>query len=202
MRFFDCDIGKVWLSIYISWRKRMIKIRKLSSYNLESLKSVAGDYLEFIAVAANVEVARERLHRKINTNQFDSFAGESTLYEGRIVRVRDCAIALKSILKVRSDKLAGFSTVEALYDIARGVPRPDLMPGFWSEMYHLFTGLKGIGPGTAPGDFLLPKKLTGREAAIARSEELDKLWDSVEYRMAKYRHGLEKEIIEYRQNRT
>jgi lysine 2,3-aminomutase len=179
----------------------MTRIRNLSSYNLEALKTAAKEYLEFIAPAANAEVARERLYRKISTSHFDSYADESNLYEGRFVRVRDCSQALKSIIKLRSDKLAGFSVLEALYDIACDKPRLDLKPGFFAEMYHLFMGLKGKGPGSAPGDYYIPKKLVGQQAAIARSAELDKLWEHLEKQMARFEHGLNPKVIAYREKR-
>ena len=179
----------------------MIRIRKLSSYNLESLKTAAGKYLEYIGAATNIEVARERLYRKIGTSHIDSASGESTLYEGKMVRVRDCAQTLKSMMQLRSDKLSGFSVVEALYDIARDVPRPDLQPGFFAELYHLFRGLEGRSPGSAPGDYYIPKKLIGREAAIARSYELDKLGVQVRSDMDRYKHGLDENVIVYRKER-
>jgi lysine 2,3-aminomutase len=179
----------------------MIRIRKISSYNLNSLKTAAREYLDYIAAAANIEVARERLYRKISTSHFDSFAHEANLYEGKMVRVRDCSMTLKSIIKLRSDKLAGFSVVEALFDIARNVPRPDLKPGFYAEMYHLFMGLKGMGPGSAPGDYYIPKKLAGRQAAIARSDELDKLWSQMEEQMDRFKNGLDDKVVGYREKR-
>ena len=179
----------------------MTKIRKLSNYNLDALKTAAAEYLELIRNLANVEVARERLFRKVSTSHFDSFAEDSELYEGRMVRVRDCSLALKSIIKLRSDKRAGFSVVKALYDIARGEPRPDLQAGFYAELYHLFMGIKGRGPGQAPGDYYISKSLSGREAAIARSAELDKLWSQVEKLMSRFDHGLDPNVIKYRQKR-
>ncbi|MCP4581534.1 MAG: KamA family radical SAM protein [candidate division Zixibacteria bacterium] len=179
----------------------MIRVRKLSRYNLNSLKRAAGEYLSFIAGAANIEVARERLSRKLNTSVFDSFAGQRSRYKTRMVRVRDCARTLNSIMRRRSDKLAGFSVVEALYDIARDVPRPDLKPGFFAEMCHLFKGIQGKGPGRAPGDYSISPKLKGIEAARARSDELDKLWNNLEKQMSLYRHGLDPEVIEYRRRR-
>jgi len=179
----------------------MIKIRKLSSYNLYSLKQAASLFLDHIAGAANVEVARERLSRKIGISVYDSFAGQPDLYKIKVVRVRDCARALNSIIRQRSDKLAGFSVVEALYDIARNVSRPDLKAGFFAEMYHLFMGVQGKGPGRAPGHFYLSPKLKGQQAAEARSTELDKLWEQVEHHMSRYSHGLDENIIEYREQR-
>jgi len=141
------------------------------------------------------------MHRRITTNELDTYAVEAMLFEGRIVRVRDCSRTLKSIIKQRSDKLADFSVMQALHDIARDVPRPDLQEGFYAEMYHLFLGMKGEGPGTAPGDYLISGELEGREAAIARSGELDRLWEGIEKQMSRFRHGLEKKIIEYRRKR-
>jgi lysine 2,3-aminomutase len=183
------------------WRIVMIKIRKLSSYNLYSLKQAADRFLDYIAGAANVEVARERLSRQISASVFDSFSGQPDLYKNKVVRVRDCARALSSIIRQRSDKLAGFSVVEALYDIARKISRPDLNAGFYAEMYHLFMGVQGKGPGRAPGHFFISRKLKGRQAAEARSDELDKLWEYVDYHMSRYRHGLDDDIIEYRHKR-
>lgn len=179
----------------------MPKVERPSSYNLEVLREAAAEAFTRISSVVDLEVARERLHRRITTNELDTFAGETTLFEGRIVRVRDCSRSLKSIIKQRSDKLAGFSVMQALHDIARDVPRPDLQEGFYAEMYHLFMGIKGEGPGTAPGDFLISPELEGREAAMARSSELDRLWEDIEEQMSRFRHGLEERIVEYRRKR-
>ncbi|MFQ5868599.1 MAG: KamA family radical SAM protein [Candidatus Zixiibacteriota bacterium] len=179
----------------------MAKVERLSSYNLEVLREAAGEAFARISGVVELEVARERLHRQITTNELDTYAVEATLFEGRIVRVRDCSRTLKSIIKQRSDKLADFSVMQALHDIARDVPRSDLQEGFYAEMYHLFLGMKGEGPGTAPGDFLISPELEGREAATARSTELDKLWEDIEKQMSRFRHGLEEKVIEYRRKR-
>lgn len=179
----------------------MAKVERPSSYNLEVLREAAAEAFARISSVVDLEVARERLHRRITTNELDTYAVETTLFEGGIVRVRDCSRTLKSIIKQRSDKLADFSVMQALHDIAREVPRPDLQEGFYAEMYHLFLGMKGEGPGTAPGDYLISGELEGREAAMARSDELDKLWEDIEKQMSRFRHGLEEKIIEYRRKR-
>ncbi|KPJ50115.1 MAG: hypothetical protein AMJ41_01880 [candidate division Zixibacteria bacterium DG_27] len=179
----------------------MAKVERPSSYNLEVLKEAASEAFTRLASVVDLEVARERLHRRITINELDTYAGETTLFEGKIVRVRDCSRSLKSIIKQRSDKLAGFSVMQALHDIARDVPRPDLQEGFYAEMYHLFLGIKGEGPGTAPGDFYISGELEGREAAVARSGELDRLWEDIEKQMSRFRHGLEEDIVGYRQKR-
>ena len=172
-----------------------------SYYNVDLLKKSAFDYLTLISETPTLEAARERFYRRIGTNQFDTYDGETTLSEGRIVRVRDCSRAIKSMLKRRSDQLAGFSVIEALYDIAKGKPRPDLQPGFFAEMHHLFMAIQGKGPGIAPGDYFINPELEGREAALARSEELDTLWKYVENQMLRYLNGLDEVVVNYRKER-
>jgi len=179
----------------------MMSVQENPDYNVDLLKKASKYFLHVMIGVTNVEVARERLYRRINTNQFDTFGEQVDLYEGRIVRIRDCGHALKSIIKQRSDKLANFSVVQALYDIANDVHRPDLQPGFYAELYHLFMAIQGEGPGVAPGDYYINKDATGIEAATARSKELDRLWDSVDKRMSRFLHGLNPDIIEYRKER-
>ena len=158
-------------------------MEKYSIYNLELLKKAAKHFLRGIFRSSNVEVARERLYHRVNRYKFDTFAGDNSLYEADIVRVRDCVGALNSMIKQRSDFLAGFSVIHALYDISRDVPRPDLQPGFYAEMYHLFMAIQGKGLGESPGDRFISQGLANREAAIARSNELDELWKHVEKQM-------------------
>jgi lysine 2,3-aminomutase len=174
---------------------------RVSRYSLEVVREAAGEAFARIASVVDLEVARERMHRRITINELDTYAMEDTLFEGRIVRVRDSSRALKTMIKKRSDKLAGFSVVQALYDLARDVPRPDLQEGFYAELYHLFLGIGGEGPGAAPGDFYISGELEGREAALARSEELDVLWTRIEEQMARYRSGLEERVIDRRRKR-
>jgi lysine 2,3-aminomutase len=176
-----------------------MKFRKeKTDYSLEAFKQAAPDYLSLVATASDLEVARERLYRRISINQFDTFGSEASLYEGRIVRVRDCTHALRSMLKRRSDALCGFSVMGALFDIAKNNPRSDLKPGFFAEMIHLFKGIQAEGIGEAPGDFLISRELSGTKAAAARSDELDKLWSQVEKQMSRYENGLDEKVRKYR----
>jgi lysine 2,3-aminomutase len=179
----------------------MKTLAKTFIFDIEDFKRAAESYLPVVANATNVEVARERLFRRVTTNQFDTFADESQLAEGKIIRVRDSTRALRSIIKSRSDSLAGFSVIQAIYDIAKGVPRPDLQPGFYTDLTYLFMGLSGEGPTSTLGPFYMKEGLHGREAAIARSKLLDKLWQTVEGWMGKYKHGLQPEVIAKRKKR-
>lgn len=174
---------------------------KKRNYNVELFKKVASEYLSIVANAANVEVARERLFRKININQFDTYDNQNELSDGRVVRVTDSTRALRGLIKSRSDSLANFSVIQAIYDISKDVPRPDLQPGFYADLVHMFMGINGEGPVEALGDFFAREDLEGRKAAIARSKGLDKLWQVVEEWMGRYKHGLQEDVIEKRKNR-
>jgi lysine 2,3-aminomutase len=179
----------------------MRTVAKTLTYNEEDFKQVASDYLTLIANAANVEVARERLFRRITRNQFDTYANQSEVGEGRVIRVRDSTRAVRGIVKSRSDQLAGFSVIQAIYDIVRGVVRPDLQPAFYTDLVYMFMGMSGEGPIAALGPFYIREGLEGRQAAVARSKQLDRLWQVVEEWMGRYKHGLQAEVIEKRNRR-
>ena len=179
----------------------MKTISKELTFNAEDFKRVASDYLDLVANAANIEVARERLYRRISRHQFDTDADQKRLSEGKVIRVRDSSNALRGILKSRSDQMAGFSVVQAIYDIVRDVSRPDLQPGFYTDLVHMFMGMSGEGPVSAFAQFYIREDLEGREAAVLRSRELDKLWREVEEWMDRYKHGLQADVIERRAKR-
>ncbi len=179
----------------------MTSVLDTSNYTVERFKEVAQEFLEPVARADNVEIARERLFQRINRSHFDTYANGSRLPEGRIVRVRDCGQVLRGLIMSRSGRLADFSVIQAIFDIAKGVPRHDLKPAFFADLIYQFLGLQGRGPGAAPGDYLIDRNLEGRAAALSRSKELDRLWAQVEAWMARYTHGLQEDAIARRMRR-
>jgi lysine 2,3-aminomutase len=116
-------------------------------------------------------------------------------------RIRDCAKTLQNLLKKRSDRLSGFSVTEAIRDIASGNPREDLTPAFYAELHHILQGIQGQGPIRALDDIHLSSidHLHGRQAAVARSAQLDALRLEVDRRIALFPHGLRDETVERRQ---
>ena len=151
---------------------------------------------------ASVAGARETLRDRIIRLRVEGSLDENRPWHRTVARTRDCTRAFLSMLSERSERLAGFSLVEALWDVARELPRPDLGPGFFAEMLHLVWGLEGrtvdrplYEQESAAGD------LEGREAAVVRSRELDKLWDRVESWMRRNTHGLQPESLERRELR-
>jgi lysine 2,3-aminomutase len=171
------------------------------AYNRRRFVEVARDFIDVADSANHVEIARARLFERASRFQLDSRTNLDELYKGNIVRVRDCARALKTMLESRSEALADFSIANAIYDIAKGVRRPDLGPGFYADMMHIFLGIQGKGPGQAPALTFVKSEVSGRRAAKLRSRQLDQLWNRVEKNMARYRHGLEAETIARRRAR-
>lgn len=170
-------------------------------YTRDRLLREAEEFMALAGSSSSLEVVRERLFSRVTRYQFDVFDERHLPTINNIVRVRDCARAMRSILRIQSDRMAGFSVTRALMDISNGKPRPDLGPGFYAELIHMVQGMQGRGPGLAPSDFVRRQKLSGRRAAIARSRELDRVWKKVGMFMARYHHGLEESTIEVRNNR-
>ncbi len=159
-------------------------------YTLEAFAREAGWVLDVVRGCCGVEEARVALYRQVGDRFFTRMGeGAPQSSTGRI-RMRDCAAALRSMLLPRSARVAGFDLVQALVDSSRGAARGDLEPGFWANLIHILRGLEGRAPGTSVEEDDIFEELAGREAAAARSAELDALWDRVERRFDRYPDGL------------
>ncbi len=154
----------------------------------------AAPLLVRIADCATSATARRRLYVLVTRLQHDVMEASAGHESLRYVRARDCARALRGMLTENSEKLSGFSVAGALWDLARGRPRPDLTPGFYAEMLALARGL-AAWLNQAPPEPEPRPPLAGREASRARSDDLDLLWDRVETTMARYADGLAAEAI-------
>lgn len=160
-------------------------------YNVEIFREEAKDFLSGISRCRKLEAVRDRLlqkvmsvYRNINTNE----------PAHKLIRVRDCALALMSVLLERSDAKTGFSVTQAFWDISRCKQRGDLEAGFYAEMINWIRGIES----RANFQFIIQpieKKdgLSGRELAIIRSDELDRLWDIIDKRLETYASGLSEE---------
>lgn len=119
------------------------------------------------------------------------------------IRVRDCARNLRVILAPRSEGLSNFSFIKAVYDCCLGEDRPDLGAEFYADTQHIFMGLLRRGNWESLTDvYLASTDLEGREAARARSRQMDDLYEAIETRMYSYAHGMSGESIARRQARV
>jgi lysine 2,3-aminomutase len=175
---------------------------KKNKYNQEYIKTANPLFFAMAKKARSLESLRERLSGLAHQSEFDTFYNYADLETGSIIRVRDCANALQSILRRRSDHLAGFSVAKAILDISHNRARPDLSPAFYADLLHVLLGVQGRGPGEALADVLLTaSSLKGRDAAVERSRQLDLLWSEVNRKLVSYAHGLEEGVIRRRAER-
>ncbi len=174
-----------------------------SKYTAEYIKSEVPHFFRIAREARSIDSLRERLAMMAHQTSFDTFHDPDPNGSTAVIRIRDCAHMLQSILSIRSDHLAGFSVAGAIWDIARGKPRPDLMPAFFADLYHIIMGLEGRGPGISPADKILTASTkTGQAAALDRSRQLDQLWqDSIHKGFKRFTSGLEPESVERREKR-
>jgi lysine 2,3-aminomutase len=173
----------------------------MERYTFERFKADAGRIIPLVEQASSVEEARRALFSHVSDEQFERCGVGINSNAALPHIVRDCARAWRSILLRRSEKAAGFSIVQALWDLTRGKPRPELEPGFYAELTHLSLGLEGNVAVPESEVSTASTSLSGREAALVRSRELDKLWALVETRMSRYEDGLERKAVRRRSKR-
>lgn len=175
----------------------------IARFGPDSLRTAVPELFELAARAATVEDLRVDLSDLCHRTEFETFDDYGGVSEGTIIRVRDAARMLRRILTRRSEDRAGFSVCQAIKDISDGIPRPDLTPAFYADLYHLLLGLRGRGAGVEPaGQHLQPTGMaTGREAARERSDQLDELSARMERFCDRYVSGLDETAIERRRQR-
>jgi len=159
-------------------------------------------FFAVIREAQDLEEARSRLLQLADRMELGAGSGDDDIDAGVHNRIRDCAAVLRSLIKVASEDAAGFSVTQALWDIARHQPRPELTPAFYAEIFYLFKGLQGQGPRRALDSIHLAAiEASGRAAARERSRQLDDLWSEVDRYMESYPFGLDEEAVGRRRRR-
>lgn len=159
-----------------------------------------GRVLSVVRDAADLDAARKVLYHYVTERQYEIHFDEPEHSCFEMAVARDCARVLRSVLSGSSDTRIGFSVTQALWDLARGVERPDLSKAFFAELSHLLHGLNGTPEGIEPDSSALGE-ICGREAALIRSCELDQIWDGIEQVMARYQSGLDPESMKRRDQR-
>lgn len=173
-----------------------------ANHNIDTFRREAAAMLAHVVRCPQLELAREQLLRYVTTSELFLSHDPAIAQSQRGVRMRDCARCWRGILSARSDQRSGFSVAQALFDLANGVDRPDLKAGFFAEMTHLVQGLEGRAPVHAPDLLTLDPDLSGRDAAVARSDQLDRIAAYVDRAMARYRDALGRAANARRRART
>ena len=171
----------------------------LAAWDRRTLLREGAGLLNGVSRSRDLRAARNRLLANVATT-FTSLSRRQTATHD-LIRARDFASALTNILRTRSDERARFSVAAALWDLAAGRPRPDLREGFYAELIHLVRGLECRASFGFLVDAYVPRGRLGREAALARSDHLDKLWAVADRWMSRYANGLNKNARDRRLKR-
>lgn len=113
-----------------------------------------------------------------------------------------CLQTFRKIISVRSQKLTKFNIVKLLWYLAKEsynkLPE-DLNDGFFEEMIRMFAGM--LGKSGIYDEDLEPDstELSGRQAAISRSNRLDTMALKSQIYIKKYPSGLDDAVIKLRQ---
>jgi lysine 2,3-aminomutase len=178
-----------------SGRKPMFRPVGLHEWSSLQFLEEAEDWIEILRRDAGLETTRQSLLQRINLLHFNTYALDRGMHELDQIIVRDCARVWRGLLHPRSERLSGFSVLEALVNGACGREQGDLAPAFWAEICHLVRGVEGWVR-LHEADFLkVSPDLHGREAAIVRSQELDRLEAATLDWMGHYADGLHEESV-------
>ncbi len=173
-----------------------------TKYDADNLRAQCPWLFDIVRESSAVEDARLRLTQLTHKVEYEAQDAFELYSEGSIIRVRDCARTLFRILMRRSDHLAKFSVVQAIWDIARGISRSDLTPAFYADLQYLFLGLQAKGPRSSLADLhLAPSEYQGREAAVERSRQLDILSTAVQEQVNRYPTGIDAGVTAARRSR-
>ncbi len=178
-----------------------INQEKICQWTSQSFLECASHWLSILRSEGGLETIRLDLLAYINIQQYTTYSGGDHANDLERVIVRDCARAWRGLLNPRSEDLAGFSVLRALIDVAKGTTREDLKPAFWGDICHLVMGLEGTSSFHGEQVTQGYHHLKGRDAALARSDELDLMEEVMENRMNSYEHGLSRDSIARRKKR-
>lgn len=109
--------------------------------------------------------------------------------------------AFRRMLSIRSERLTGVSLVKLLWQLVHHKKEElpaDLNEDFFEEMIHLFLAIQGKSGIYDEEIFPDFARLQGRDAAISRSEQLDRMARHSNRFIRRYRTGLEPAVVKRR----
>jgi len=155
-----------------------------NSRHMEEARHLLFDYLN-------------RLERDLFNMRSDTYFVNLNIVEKR--NAKECIRVLSNTLRTENEYVTHFSPMQVLYDLAQG--KKDALDrvseAFLCEYLALFLGITGKG-----GKHLKRKEVfqmkDGREAAIARSKQLDDYAGNIRRYFRRYRTGYDKTLLRER----
>ena len=170
-----------------------------ASYSRDHLKLVVPSLFDLCSDdSPSLEKWRRDLFALLGELEAEALDRFSCDNPGSLRRASQCVAVLRTLFSLTSEKKSGFSVARALHDIVCDVEgTADINPAFYAEIIILFTGLQqGESADIAIiSDDHGDNELTGREAAILRSAQLDGMVKQVYGFMDRYSSGLDPETI-------
>jgi lysine 2,3-aminomutase len=155
---------------------------------------------EILRESKDLNAARKKLYDRMVERERAIRSRKLKIHPLEWSVIRDSSRVLRNILSKRCERMAGFSSLECLRNIAGDrwskVPK-NINPGFFEEFHRLFLAVQGK---SGLYEDVLPRYagLSGTEAGAARSDELDALAEHSEAFISSYPTGLDREVVERR----
>jgi|WetSurMetagenome_2_1015567.scaffolds.fasta_scaffold22439_2 lysine 2,3-aminomutase len=115
--------------------------------------------------------------------------------------VRDCARAIRGMCGERATELSSFDFPGALFDLATAKDSMSLSPAFIADVTHILIGLERPSEVDIEAKEISTSGMSGRVAAVARTADLDRLWNGVEECMKRYGDGMSADSIKDQRKR-
>ncbi len=92
-------------------------------YSKETLLEEGKNVFSLLRKADSLDLVRETLRNWVSKLDYTAGLGPNPATLAVLVRIRDCARAFMGMIRPASDERSGFSVVQALWDLAKGIPR-------------------------------------------------------------------------------
>lgn len=152
--------------------------------------------------AADLETARARLFEYLNRKKQEFYNQRLEIHALEWATILRSLQVMKQVISRRNERVARFSALGVLHAAARGEPLAvETAPGFREEFRHLFltiSGRSGLYTDIPAAHTVPSVRLRGREAALARSDKLDRLAEYAEERIRRYPTGLDPAVVRRR----
>lgn len=151
--------------------------------------------------STNTMDARMRLSTYLNNmeNQFFNLFSDQTDETVNLAQrnvAKESIRVLRNVIRVENERHAGFSALEALFQIAKNQPGAleKVSEGFLCEFIFLFMGLRGQSFKRLAVDHSF-RDLEGREAALVRSKQLNHYSSEMNRYFERYKKGTNPKLV-------
>lgn len=180
---------------------------KVKEEQKDQLWSIMPEIFEILSESKNIDEARNKLYNFCKDLEWSYREGLKSIHKLDFGITLEAIKVFVNLISQRNEKIAGFSTLQYLWDIVHNKLEEYHKPSiaFLEECRHLFLAMAGksniargwLGPilekeGIKMIDF---QQIKGREAGKARSNYLDSLYKKVEEYINRYPSGLDDSLV-------